>query len=104
GAGRKLCDNLLDDRKGLEDFFSPHGKSALHVAFGKDGHCKLNLIVEGVWKITAQVVVETGSAARNTHDTEVARDFRRENASGFESVASAGRLADQFDQRLKLRL
>ena len=76
--------------KRLADFVDAHLHPVLHVAFGEDRHGELHLIVGGVRKIAAQIVIEAGGAAGDAHDAEVARDFGLEHARRFQPVARAG--------------
>ena len=73
-ARRKFFHNLLDDADRLKEFLTADDETALHVTFSEYRDRELHLVIESVWEIAAQIVIEPGGAACNTDDAKIAGD------------------------------
>src|SRR5262249_25610157 len=94
----KFVDYLTKDAERFVKFLASDGHAALDIAFGENWNFELNLVVEGVREIAAEIMVKTGSAPSNTDDSEVASHFRFEDAGCFQTIARGGGAANEFDE------
>ena len=54
-------------------------------------------------KIAAQIMIESGSAPRDADNAKVPRHLGPEHPGTFEAIAGAGRVTNEFHQRVELR-
>ena len=71
----------------------------LHVAGLINRNADVYLIVGGVRKIAAQIMVETRGASGDADDAEVARDCGLEHAGVLQAVNGRGRFRDEMHER-----
>ena len=72
-----------------------------NVADLKDGDFDVYLVVGGVRKVAAQVMVEPGGATRNADDTEIARHCRLQYARVLQAVEGGRGIFDEVHERVE---